>query len=246
PIMKQFMQSAHDRAGAADNWKEPAGIKTAAAFVNRSKNGIGQIVPSRSTDLYPSWFVGRTTASNETLDKVSNKLATDCTPQLARINAANSNAASWNVDVFSGGSTGGSAPAAGKDDVHNCNDTQPSVSITAVNGSANGSGGSLVCPISGCTVMVHVEKGTHPLTDSARASFPGTLSLIVNGQSVQSQGVNASGDYQFTFQPPADSADNIQLGVQVTDSVLYQGTGSAAVTISRPSASASDGPGPDL
>ena len=234
PIMKQFMQGAHDRAGAADNWKEPAGIKTAPAFINRSKNGAGQIVPSRATDLFPSWYVGKSVASNETLDKVSNKLATSCTPPLAKQNSANSNAAGWNVDVFSGGSTGGNAPSAANDDVHNCNDTKPSASITAVNGAAASSQAGLTCPVAGCSIMVHIEEGTHPLTNSARATFPGTLLLIIGGQTVQSQAVNTSGDYQFTYVPPSDAPDSLQLSVRVSDSVLYEGTDAVTITVTKP------------
>lgn len=231
PIMKQFMQGAHDRAGAADNWKEPTGIKTAPAFINRSKNGAGQIVPSRATDLFPSWYVGKAASTNEVLDKVSNKLATSCTPPLAKQSSANSNAAGWNVDVFSGGSTGGSAPATGNDDVHNCNDAKPTVSITAVNGASTVGDAGLTCPEAGCSIMVRVDQGTHALNDAARASFPGTLSLSINGQQVQSQGVSASGDYQFTYVPSSDTTESLQLSVQVTDSVLYQGNDSASVTV---------------
>ncbi|QQS19660.1 penicillin-binding protein [Candidatus Saccharibacteria bacterium] len=232
PIMKQFMQGAHDRAGAPDNWKEPAGIKTAPAFVNRSKNGAGQIVPSRATDLFPSWYVGKAASTNEVLDKVSNKLATSCTPPLAKQTSANSNAAGWNVDVFSGGNTGGSAPATGNDDIHNCNDAKPSASITAINGASTDSQAGLTCPADGCSIMVRIDQGTHALTDSNRPSFPGTIALLVNGQSVQSQGVSASGDYQFTYVPSAGSTGAAEITVQVTDSVLYQGTDTTSVTVS--------------
>ena len=239
PIMKQFMQGAHDRAGAADNWKEPTGIKTAPAFINRSKNGAGQIVPSRATDLFPSWYVGKAASTNEVLDKVSNKLATSCTPPLAKQSSANSNAAGWNVDVFSGGNTGGSVPATGNDDVHNCNDAKPTASITAVNGASTVSEAGLTCPEAGCSIMVRVDQGTHALSDAARASFPGTLSLSINGQQVQSQGVSASGDYQFTYVPSSDTAESLQLSVQVTDSVLYQGNDSASVSVVKAPSSGS-------
>jgi membrane peptidoglycan carboxypeptidase len=239
PIMKQFMQGAHDRAGAADNWKEPAGIKTAPSFINRSKNGSGQIVPSRSTDIFPSWYVGKATSTNEVLDKVSNKLATSCTPSLAKQSSANSNASGWNVDVFSGGSTGGNAPVTGNDDVHNCNDTKPTASITAVNGASTGSQAGLTCLASGCSVMVRVDQGTYPLSDSSRTTFPGTLALLINGQQVQSQGVSVSGDYQFTYVPGDNTAESLQISVQVTDSVLYQGSDSASVTVTPVSNSGS-------
>jgi hypothetical protein len=173
------------------------------------------------------------------LDKVSNKLATSCTPPLAKQSSANSNAAGWNVDVFSGGNTGGSAPATGNDDVHNCNDAKPTASITAVNGASTVSEAGLTCPEAGCSIMVRVDQGTHALSDAARASFPGTLSLSINGQQVQSQGVGASGDYQFTYVPASDSAESLQVTIQVTDSVLYQGSDSASVSVVKAPSSGS-------
>lgn len=242
PIMKQFMQGALDSAGPAVNWKQPKDIKVASAYVNRVRVTGAQKVPSGSTDLYPSWYVGKVSSKSQVLDKVSNKLATSCTPELAKQSSLNSNAASWNVDVFAGGSTGGSAPSTGNDDVHNCNDAKPTATVTAVNGTATGSGSTLTCPLTGCTVMVHVEQGTHALTNSALyPSFPGTLTLLVNGQTVQSQGVNASGDYQFTYVPAAGSNGSIQIGVQVVDSVLYQGSDSTTATI--PAQTTGDGNG---
>ncbi|MFZ1249321.1 MAG: transglycosylase domain-containing protein [Candidatus Saccharimonadales bacterium] len=234
PIMKSFMQGALDTAGPAANWQQPSGIKTAPAYVNRAAVTGAQSVPSRSTDLYPSWYVTKTTNTSQVLDKVSNKLATSCTPEAAKQSSANSNAGSWNVDVFAGGTTGGSAPATENDDVHDCNDTPPSASITAVNGVATSSQAALTCPLAGCTVMIHVEQGTHALSDGSRPTFPGTLSLLVNGQSVQSQAVSSAGDYQFVYVPAADAAATMQLTAKVTDSVLYDGTSTATVTIATP------------
>jgi penicillin-binding protein 1A len=242
PIMKQFMQGAHDRAGAADNWKQPEGVRVEPAFINRSKNGAGQIIPSRSTDLVPSWYVGKTGAKAETIDRVSNKLATSCTPPLARQTTSGGNSVTQNnVDVFAGGSTGGAAPATGADDVHNCNDTKPSVTITAVNGATVDS--TLACPISGCSVMVRVEQGTHPLNDSARPASPGTLALLVGGQSVQTQAISAAGDYQFTYTPSAGTSGSTEITVQITDSVLYQGSDATTVTVSTPTTSGDGNPG---
>jgi hypothetical protein len=87
--------------------------------------------------------------------------------------------------------------------------------------------------------MVRVDQGTHALSDAARANFPGTLSLSINGQQVQSQGVSASGDYQFTYVPSSDTAESLQLSVQVTDSVLYQGNDSASVSVVKAPSSGS-------
>ena len=243
PIMKGFMQAALDQAGPAKNWTAPSGIKTASAYVNRTATGAGQVVPSRSTDLFPSWYVSKAAANtSQTLDKVSNKVATSCTPNLAKNVVSNANVSSWNVDVFAGGSTSGAATVVGNDDIHNCNDTKPSVTITAVNGAGTG-GSTLVCPLAGCTVMAYVEQGTHALSDPERAQFPGTVNLQVNGQTVQSQPVSGSGSVQFTYIPASDITGQFTLSMQVIDSVLYDTTSdSVTVTLQTPPSTTTSAP----
>lgn len=230
PIMKQFMQAAHSTLGAADNWKQPEGLKTSSAYVNRVSTGRGQKIPSASTDIYPSWYTGQKSGSTtETLDKVSNKVATSCTPALARQTGANSNSATWNVDVFAGGSTGSKTPVIGNDDIHNCNDTKPTVRITAVNDTVIGNG-TPECPTTGsCTVKLFVQQGTYALSDPARNQFPGTLQLTVNGQVVATQGVAGTGDYTLSFSPPLSGS--FALNATVIDSVLYSGDDSSTVTV---------------
>lgn len=228
PIVKQFMQQAHDTLGAPDNWKAPADLKTASAYINRTKTGAGQVIPSRSTDLFPSWYTGqKNNNTSQTLDKVSNKVATSCTPELAKINGANSNSASWNVDVFAGGTTGSSTPVIGTDDVHNCNDTKPTVSITTVNNTVIGNG-TPECPAAGqCNVRVFVQQGTFALTDPARADYPGTLNLTIDGKVVATQKVAGTGDYTLSFTSPGGT---FNLSAQVIDSVLYAGTDATTVS----------------
>lgn len=234
PIMKGFMLGAIDRLGSAptDNWVQPAGIKSAPAYVNRSKTASGQTVPSAASDIFPSWYVGKTgTNTSQIMDKVSNKVATSCTPELAKQNSVNSNAASWNVDVFAGGNTGSSAPVqTGKDDIHNCNDTKPTVSITAVSGTSTGSS-AIECPATGCKVMVYVEQGTHALTSPDRLNFPGTLTLQANGQTVNSVGISSSGGHEFTYVPADGVTGAVTLTVQIIDSVLYQGSDTTSITV---------------
>ena len=233
PIVKGIMQGAIDQLGnvQAVNWKQPAGIKVAAAYVNRSKTAAGQTVPSSTTDLFPSWYVGKSASNtSQVLDKVSNKVATSCTPELAKSNSANSNAASWNVDVFAGGNTGGGAPQeVGKDDIHNCNDTKPTVSITAITDLTTGLA-TTDCT-KGCTVMVYAEQGTYDLTSADRLSFPGTLTLQANGTTVDSVGISSSGNHPFTYKPASGVSGNVTLTVQVIDSVLYEGTDTATISV---------------
>src|SRR5205085_2178777 len=127
----------------------------------------GDIEPSPTNDLFPSWYTGKSNAaSNQTIDKVSGKVATNCTPELAKDNQQNSNAASWNVDIFSGGtaSTGSSSVAAGNDDVHVCGEAKPSITI-----SADGAG----------NITATATAGAHPLSSE---KFKGTINFLANGQ----------------------------------------------------------------
>ncbi|HSX31124.1 MAG TPA: transglycosylase domain-containing protein [Candidatus Saccharimonadales bacterium] len=241
PIMKAWMQGAIDSLGNAKpvNWVQPNDIKTLPAYHS--------IVPFKSeatppaNDLFPSWYVGKSSGSQQAIDKVSGKLATSCTPDLAK-QTGDAAGALWNVDIYNGGSpstSSGTTSTANQptDDVHACSDSDhmPSATITAVNGVSPG-GSSLTCPSSGCTIMVHVEQGIHPLTDPTYPQFPGTLSLVVNGQTVTSEEVDTSGDYPLTFTPPAGSSGSIQVEASVTDSVLYQGTDTQTVIVSGGSA----------
>jgi hypothetical protein len=248
PIMKSFMQGAIDNLGSvkAQQFVAPSDIKTASAFVNTHKY-IGQQVPSSSTDIFPSWYVGKVTnGSAAATDKVSGKLATSCTPSMARQSSGGGSLSALNVDLFVGGTPNTTTPASStssgtkaSDDVHSCSDQTPSADITAVtplNGSPSGNGNSGTNCANGCTVMVVVQQGTHPLNDSNYPNFPGTLNLLVNGQSVQSQQIDSSGDYTFTYTPASGSTGTAQLEVQVVDSVLYSGT-SDAQTVSLSGAS---------
>jgi penicillin-binding protein 1A len=234
PIMKQFMHGAIDSLGnvPAKNWVQPAGIKTLAAYVMHTVPYRSQTTPTPSTDIFPSWFVGKNKTSAQTIDKVSGLLATSCTPEAAKQISNNSNVATWNVDIFMGGSSGTDSNAVSLyDNVHNCNDTPPTASVTAINGAPTGSGTTTItCPLAGCDVSVYVEQGTALLTDSARSNFPGTVSLLINGQSVQSQAVSSTGVVHFNYFPGTGASGTVQIGAQVIDSVLYQGTSSSIPT----------------
>ncbi len=234
PIMKQFMQGAIDALGnvPAENWTAPAGIKTLPAYASKVPFSTQSRAPT--TDLFPSWYVAKSGVTSRAVDKVSGKLATSCTPELARQSSINSNAMNWNVDIYAGGSAGGAPTSQGSDDVHNCNDTKPSATVTAVNGITTDSQAAVACPQSGCVVMVHAEQGTHALSNANYPSYPGTLTLLVNGQLVQSQNVSSSGDYQFSYTPSSDTSGSVQLTVELVDSVLYQGSSSVTISVSSP------------
>jgi membrane peptidoglycan carboxypeptidase len=232
PMTRGFMEFAHANEKPV-NWTQPATIKTAPAFVVRNHVGIGSVEPSPTNDIYPSWYVGGGAAKNssQTIDRVSNKLATNCTPPLAKNVAANANAASWNIDIFNGGRTSvntggsgtGSTGSQPTDDVHNCNDSPPTVTLTT----------PTACDTSSCTITAVVTQGTHPLNDPQYAQFPGTVNFTLNGQVIHTQHVaDSPSTVSFSYTPTSSGSGT--LTVTVVDSVLYQGTNSATLTYTGP------------
>ncbi len=209
PILQGWLQAAHDNKQPEERPK-PAGIQTLPAFVVRTHVGVGSIEPGPSTDLYPSWYKKKVTSKKQTIDKVSNKLATDCTPGRAREEVTGGDAANFSGDRFvnQGSST------TEKDDVHNCSDTKPSISI------------SVIPQGSGYLVGATVAGGTHPLSSDR---FPGTVNFTIDGQVIRSFQVSGNGPVEsFTYQPDFSGSKTIK--AEVIDSVLYDASDSADIT----------------
>ncbi len=241
PMTRGWMEYAHQDVKPV-NWTQPTTIKTSAAFVVRNHIHFGDIEPSPTNDLYPGWYVGGGTAKNsaQTLDKVSGKVATTCTPPLAKDTVYNSNAASWNIDIFNGGkqsigsaTTGTSAttPVA-TDDVHNCNDSPPTVTLTTP-GSCD----------TKCTITATITQGTHALSDPQYAQYPGSINFTLDGQSIHEENVSDSpSTVSFTYTPTSSGSGALK--AVVTDSVLYQGSASTTLNFTVPPPPAVTGPTP--
>ncbi len=230
PLTRNMMEYAHKDLKAS-NWTQPKDIKVASAFIVRNHIHFGDQEPSPSTDLYPSWYVGGGSSgknTSATIDKVSGKLATSCTPSAAKEYVYNANVASWNVDIFKGGVAnighGGSNSkstnsASASDDIHNCNDSPPTVTV-------NG-GNAITCQTT-CTITATVTQGTHQLNDPQYAQYPGTMTFSLNGHAIKTQRVASSpSTVSFTYTPT--SSGNGTLSVTVTDSVLYSGSSSVPI-----------------
>ena len=232
PLTRGWMQAALNTAGPPVNWKQPSDIKTLPAFVIHNHIHYGDVEPSPSTDLFPSWYVAPSKVTNATIDKVSNKLATSCTPNLAKQQTTGGDANSFSVDIFvNGGALGSPANTSANDDVHQCSDSPPSVASFFINGQDASQGGTIDCAGT-CTVTSTVSAGTHPLSDPQYAQFPGTVNLLVNGQVSQTAQVS---DSPSTVQFTISGTGNETVSIQVIDSVLYDSTSTAA-TVSFSSA----------
>jgi len=225
PLTRDWMVAAHaDLKPVA--WTKPTDVKTLPAFVVRNHIHYGDVEPSPTNDLFPSWYAPKSTATTtQATDKVSNKIATSCTPDLAKETLSNSNAATWNVDIWNGGTTSSSNTASSTskatDDVHSCNDSPPSITVTAPSTCSASDGG--------CTITATVTAGTHPLSDPQYAQFPGTVNFTIGGQIVHTETVSDSpSSVHFTYMPT--SSGDTTVTAQVIDSVLYQATDSANFT----------------
>jgi penicillin-binding protein 1A len=226
PIVRGWMQGAHDKLGIkAENWQQPAGVKSMPAYVVRTHVGVGSVEPSSATDLFPSWYTPKSTnTGSAVIDKVSNKLATDCTPDAAKQSVGNSNANSFSVDQYVGG--GANANTSATDDIHKCGDAKPTVNLTIADSDGDQTS---ICDDEGCTITATVSQGTHPL---ASGSFPGSLSISINGNSIKTFTINDAGSpqtFSVEYKPDNDGAATVT--ANLTDSVLYSGGATQSVTL---------------
>lgn len=228
PLTRGWMEYAHKDTTPV-NWTQPATVKSAPAFILRNHIHNGDIEPSPTNDLFPSWYAGGANKNNasQTIDKVSGKVATSCTPAAAKDTQTNSNVAFWNADIFAGGKNSiGSSGAAGStaptDDIHNCNDSPPTITLTAPPS----------CDTS-CTITATVSQGTHPLSDDTHAQFPGTVTFTLGSQTIHTENVSDSpSTVSFTYSPTSSGSDT--LTATVSDSVLYQGSDSTTLNFTLP------------
>lgn len=201
PIFQNFMNRAHQGV-EAKAWTKPSGVQTLPAYVVRSHVGTGSVEPSPANDLFPSWYQKKNSnGEKRTIDIVSGKLATECTPELAKKDETGGSAAQFSGDTFANGTNTNTSE---KDDVHKCTDARPAISIS----------------VSGNTIRATVSPGTHPLDSAER---PGVVNFKVNGQTIDGGSVGvAAAAAGVTYTGPAVSAASVT--AEVIDSVLYSAT----------------------
>lgn len=207
PIWQGWMNEAHQELEPKD-FARPSSIQSLPAFVIRSHVGLGSVEPSPSTDLFPSWFKKRAIDSKkQTIDIISNKLATDCTPPRARKDVTGGDASSFSSDQFVNDGSG-AINTDQKDDVHKCDDVKPTVRLRV-----NPAGGNRY------QFVADITQGTHPLSSAAH---PGSLVFSVNGQQVHSRQIGSPGTVTYTY--TARSGGRHEVTATVIDSVLYDST----------------------
>lgn len=225
PIWNGWMTAVHSDL-PVENWNRPSGIQVLPAFVVRTHVGSGSVEPSPETDLYPSWYKPKTKASqSSTIDRVSGKLATSCTPELAKQTVGGSSTPEhFSIDIFFGLGGSSGANTTSQDDVHSCADEKPIITVTIPN-SANLDGTY--------TITGTATAGTHAFNDPQYAQFPGKINLSVNGVVVATCDVSASPSSCSFNYTPATSGE-YTVSATVTDSVLYEASDTKSANFLTP------------
>ncbi|MBM3209880.1 penicillin-binding protein [Candidatus Saccharibacteria bacterium] len=202
-IVRPVLEFAHKEVYA------PEGKWNSNAWFDRPE-GIQQ----QGKELYPSWWNRRQGQSNAklTFDRVSKKLATDCTPEAARIeiDVTKSTDPVTKREVFT--NTNG-YDAANRDELHKCDDAKPSIGSIAVSNRGNE-----------YTIRATVQQGTHGLE---------TIDILVDGESVKSSSISGSGVQTATYTASSPGTKNIT--VNIRDSAYYTASGSSTLTVSSSS-----------
>ena len=240
-IFREFMEPYHENLPAAETrgWTAPKGIQrvrvnlqTGYAVAPGSETGSDSVGSSR-VDIYPSWYEPVFSPPLDqvvVVDRVTGKLATECTPLLARqygrgggikpeipatdpfyYNWIDPVAADLEVVVVHGISDA-------VDDLHSCDDLPPQIVLQ----------GPDFCQGS-CLLTAEVIAGTH---DLASLEFLIDDQLIVNSHFELSDSLATA---SFQFEPTVNS-DLIEVTAKVLDKALY--TTSTTIQLATRSADA--------
>ncbi len=220
PIWQTYISTVTRNTPVA-SFKRPSGIKEVTLDANTGKAPTPGTKKTR-TDIFPSWYKTPTPSSEQQakVDRVSGKLATECTPPeaidtisagliTAEVPPTDISYSRWQPPVSaiaaSLGMSGGSLPTE-KDDVHSCGDTKPTVTV-----STDKATGSTF------TVTANVVSGRYPAN---------RLIFYMDGTEISSQNINGSGSYSIEHKP--SSTGSHQYSAKVIDSALYNGLSNSA------------------
>jgi len=255
PLTKGWIEGALSMLNEKPvNWVQPSDIKVLPSFIQTTHIDYGDEEPGPSTDLYPSWYTGPALTGaktqTQTLDKVSNEVATSCTPPMAQETQQSSSDSEFSVDLFYPlGQTvplGTSSTATATDDVHSCSDpalAAPSITVDDSTTDAPipvlATPGEDACTTS-CNIQVTLGSPAPPDNTQGTvpyARYPITVTLLVNGQASGSpQTIASSSDYSttnivFPYTPTSTAAN---VSVQIVDNALYSATSSSVQVIQGP------------
>ncbi|MEI6237409.1 MAG: transglycosylase domain-containing protein [Candidatus Saccharibacteria bacterium] len=221
PAWNKFMKQANDTLGytKGSGWDKPAGIKTICINQTTGYAGSG----GGNCDIFPSWYQARYPDSTKkaTIDTVSKKLATECTPEAAKqaisgggimseLPTSDSMYNNWIKPVMARYGTAGGAIPTDKDDTHSCDPAdQPKISLED--------------PVSHegtYTFKATVTQGKYPLQT---VNFKIDGNILSGGSFELTNSGTVSFKYLTTYNEPKT------VTAEVIDSVLYSATDSKLI-----------------
>lgn len=224
PIWKQFMNFSTG-GNPTQAFEKATGVKTVTLDKNTGRL-VSAGTKTQTVDIFPSWYTPMSSVGGKSaqIDKVSGKLATECTPDLAKDTAYSSavlpeitkseNPTQYNLWLAAlqraGYSTSGGDLPTTSDDVHHCDDVKPSVNISGATG-----GGPY-------NFNVNVTSGTFTSNK---------LEVYFDDQIISTQVIDGSGSYSVSYTPSISGSHTFK--AVVTDAGLYQGTDEQTVTVTN-------------
>lgn len=192
PIYTNYMKEVYKLKGwkSEDFFERPAGIQ--------------KLTVDGRSDWFQSWFKAPKPLPGKEfiMDRVSKKVATECTPEGAKekvqaigVRGSNENDVEYQAEGYDLKNT---------DDVHKCTDVKPTVSLSVSGSSPH-------------NVSVTLGQGTNPLQ---------TASLYVDGNLVQ----NLTAAAGTKIYPQATSSGSHAIKVVVVDSGYYSAESSVTIT----------------
>lgn len=195
-IIGEVMEYAHKQVYAEEDKWDPSG--------GGDWYSMPEGVQTIRGELYPSWYEQNQDQTNAklTFDRVSKKLATDCTPDRAQIEVDVRQFKDPITDDTRYLAPDGYDPR-NDDDIHDCDDRMPAVSISGIDTDSG-------------EINIQVASGSHGLD---------RIEVKVNGSVIQtlSSAGGHSIDYDFS------SVGDKTVSATVIDDALYSGSDSRSV-----------------
>lgn len=163
-----------------------------------------------NSELYPSWWSPTQGKTKTTMkfDKVSKKKATDCTPASAIIEmeVTKTTDVITKKDVYT--ATDITYDASSDDNVHQCSDIAPSITVSSTPGAASGT----------YNITASATKGTFALS---------SVDFAVNGTVVNT--VTGAGPYTYSYTMGSGVTNDQTVTATITDAGLYTASASTVV-----------------
>lgn len=219
PAWQSFMKQAHVGKPKKD-WVKPSQMKTVCINTTTGFSASS----GGKCDIFPDWYQPKSPGKTQTavIDSVSKKLATECTPELAKqtitgggifaeLPSSDPSYKRWMAGISGKYGSGGGAIPTEKDDVHKCDDVKPSVSLDV---SPAGAGKY--------TIRADATTGTFPLS---------TVNFKINDQILPGGSFDAtasSSPFEYTYTATEDGT--VTVVVEVIDQGLYQASDETTFT----------------